>query len=118
GYRALKFDPFGSAGLTISQEELAESLVRVAAVREAVGTDVGLMIEGHGRFGVHSAVRVGRLLEPFEPLFFEEQLPPGDFGALRRVADAVRVPIATGERCYSARECQAAIASGAVAVLQ
>ncbi len=118
GYRALKFDPFGSAGLTVSEEELAESLARVAAVREAVGPQVGLMIEGHGRFGIHSAVRIGRELERFDLLFFEEPLPPGDFGALRRVADAVRVPIAAGERCYSARECKLAIDSGAVTVLQ
>jgi galactonate dehydratase len=118
GYRALKFDPFGSAGLTISEDELSDSLERVAAVREAVGPGVGLLIEGHGRFGVHSAVRVGRSLERFDPLFFEEPLAPGDLGALRRVAEAVRVPIAIGERLYSARECQAAIASGAVSVLQ
>jgi galactonate dehydratase len=118
GYGALKFDPFGSAGLTISEEELSESLARVTAVREAVGPQIGLLIEGHGRFSVHSAVRVGRLLEPVGALFFEEPLPSGDFAALRRVADAIRVPIATGERCYSARECQAAIASGAVSVLQ
>lgn len=118
GYRALKFDPFGSAGLTISEHELSEAVARIASVREAVGASVGLLIEGHGRFGVHSAVRVGRLLEPFGVLFFEEPLPPGDFAALRRVADAVPVPIATGERCYSARECRAAVDSGAIAVLQ
>ncbi|HZO97628.1 MAG TPA: mandelate racemase/muconate lactonizing enzyme family protein [Gaiellaceae bacterium] len=118
GYGALKFDPFGSAGLTISEQELAAALERVAAVREAVGPGVGLLIEGHGRFGLQSAVRVGRALEPFDPLFFEEPLPAGNFAALRRVAELVRVPIAAGERCYSARECRLAIASGAVAVLQ
>jgi galactonate dehydratase len=118
GYGALKFDPFGSAGLTVSEEELAESLARVTAVREAVGPGIGLMIEGHGRFGVHSAVRIARELERLDPLFFEEPLPAGDFGALRRVADAVRVPIAAGERCYSARECKLAIDSGGVTVLQ
>ena len=118
GYRALKFDPFGSAGFTISEEELSEALERISAVRNHVGPQVELMIEGHGRFGLHSAVRIGRLLEPFGVLFFEEPLPPGDFGQLRRVADAVPVPIAAGERCYSARECQTAITSGSVAVLQ
>jgi galactonate dehydratase len=118
GYRALKFDPFGSAGLTISEDELAESLARVAAVREAVGPQAGLLIEGHGRFGFHSAARVGRELERFDPLFFEEPLPAGDFGALRRLAESVRVPIAAGERCYSARECRLAIDSGGIAVLQ
>jgi galactonate dehydratase len=118
GYRALKFDPFGAAGPTISEPDLADSIERVAAVREAVGPGVGLLLEGHGRFGLHSAIRVGRALERFDPLFFEEPVPPGDFGALRRVADAVRVPIAAGERCYSTRECRLAIESGGVHVLQ
>jgi galactonate dehydratase len=118
GYRALKFDPFGSAGLTISEEELGESLARIAAVREAVGPEVGLLIEGHGRFGLHSAVRVGRALERFDPLFFEEPVPAGDFAAMRSLASSVRVPLAAGERCYSARECSLLIASGGVAVVQ
>ena len=118
GYTALKFDPFGSAGLAISEDELHEAIARISAVREAVGPGIALLIEGHGRFGLESAVRVGRLIERFDPLFFEEPLPPGDFAQLRRVADAVRVPIATGERCYSARECGAAISSGGVGVIQ
>jgi galactonate dehydratase len=118
GYTALKFDPFGSAGSTISEPELAESLARIAAVREAVGPRIGILVEGHGRFGVHSAIRVARALERFDPLFFEEPVPAGDFGALRRVADAVRVPIAAGERCYSVRECRLAIESGGLHVLQ
>src|SRR5262249_22990819 len=116
GYRALKFDPFGSAGLTISAEELAESVAAIAAVRAAVGPDVGLLIEGHGRFALHSATRVAQALEPFDPLFFEEPLPAGDVGALRSLAASVRVPLAAGERCYSARECALAIASGGLAV--
>jgi galactonate dehydratase len=118
GYGALKFDPFGSAGLTISEPELADSLARVSAVREAVGPHVGLLIEGHGRFGLHSAARVGRALERFDPLFFEEPVPAGDFAALRSLAEKVRVPLAAGERCYSARECKLLIESGGVAVLQ
>lgn len=117
GYTALKFDPFGSAGLVIAEDELAEAIARIAAVREAVGPGVALLIEGHGRFGLESAIRVGRAMERFDPLFFEEPLPPGDFEQLRRVVGAVRIPIATGERCYSARECAAAIASG-ISVIQ
>jgi galactonate dehydratase len=118
GYTALKFDPFGSAGLAISEEELAQAVARVEAVREAVGPRVALLIEGHGRFAVESALRVGRAIERFDPLFFEEPVPPGDFAALRRVANAVRVPIAVGERCYGARECAAAIRLGGIAVIQ
>jgi galactonate dehydratase len=118
GYQGLKFDPFGTAGLNISEVELIEAVARLSAVREAVGPAVRLMVEGHGRFGVHSAIRVGRALEHVGALFFEEPLPPGNLAALRRVAEAVRIPIATGERCYTARECQLAIDAGGVEVLQ
>ena len=79
---------------------------------------LALLIEGHGRFSLHSATRVGRALERFDPLFFEEPVPAGDFAALRSLAASVRVPLAAGERCYSARECSLAIASGGVAVIQ
>ncbi len=118
GYRALKFDPFGTAGFTIRQPDIAAAIERVAAVRDAVGPNVELMIEGHGRFSVHSAIRLGLALERFDIAFFEEPVAPGSFAALRQVAEAIRVPIAAGERCYDLRECIRAIQSGGVHVLQ
>ncbi len=118
GYRALKFDPFGTAGFTTTNRELGDAIERVAAVREAVGPEIELMIEGHGRFSVHSATRAGIALEPFNIAFFEEPVAPGDFEAMRQVADSVRIPLAAGERCYDLRECQRAIRSGGLHVLQ
>ena len=117
GYRALKFDPFASAEFHISDRDLGSSIERVEAVREAVGSDVSLLIEGHGRFGVESALRVARRLEPLSIRFFEEPTPPGDEEAIRRVARATAVPIAAGERAYDLRDCQRLIAAG-VSVLQ
>src|SRR5947207_5827537 len=60
GYRALKFDPFGTAWKEMSREEMEQSEVLIAAVREAVGDRVDLMIEGHGRFSAGCAIEMGR----------------------------------------------------------
>jgi galactonate dehydratase len=118
GWRALKFDPFGTAGLTISPSQLGAAVERVAAVREAVGPDVRILVEGHGRFSIHSAATVARALEPYDPAIFEEPLPPGDASVLRRLAGAVRVPLAAGERLYSAAECGHFSREAGICVLQ
>src|SRR5262245_45039410 len=76
GYRALKLDPFGaaSAELPAADRRRAESIV--AAVREAVGADVQILVEMHGRFTPATAVRVAALLEPYDPEWIEEPVPP------------------------------------------
>ena len=117
GYRGLKFDPFGRADFSIDETELGRSIERVEAVRQAAGADVSLMIEGHGRFGVESALRVAKRLAPLGVRFFEEPTSPGDDDAMARVARACSVPIAAGERAYDLRACQRLIAAG-VSVLQ
>ncbi|HTT45595.1 MAG TPA: mandelate racemase/muconate lactonizing enzyme family protein, partial [Thermoplasmata archaeon] len=71
GFRALKFDPFGDAYRTLSPEGLRQAVARVGAVREAVGEDVDLLIEYHGRFLPEAAVRAGRALDAFHPRFME-----------------------------------------------
>jgi galactonate dehydratase len=118
GWRALKFDPFGNAGLTISTAELAAAVERVGAVREAVGRDVRILVEGHGRFSLHSAMTVAHALEPFAPALFEEPLPPGEPSVLRALSARVRVPLAAGERLYSAGECGQLAREGGISVLQ
>jgi galactonate dehydratase len=117
GYRGLKFDPFETAEFTIDDKTLARSIERVAAVRDAVGNGVSLMVEGHGRFGVEAALRVSKWLEPLGVRFFEEPTPAGDERALAQVAKASAVPVAAGERAYSLRDCERLIRAG-VAVLQ
>ena len=117
GYRALKFDPFGAAEFHISDRDLGISIDKVQAVRDEVGPGISLMVEGHGRFGAESALRVARRLEPLAIRFFEEPTPPGDEEALERVARAAILPIAAGERAYDLRDCQRLIDAG-VSVLQ
>ena len=117
GYRGLKFDPFELVEFSISDLVLGRSIERIEAVRDAVGDDIALMIEGHGRFGVESALRVAKRLAPFGVRFFEEPTPPGDDTAMAQVARASLVPIAAGERAYDLRDCQRLIKAG-ISVLQ
>ena len=119
GYTAVKFDPFGSSYLEISLEELDYSLAKLQAVREAVGPRIEIMVEGHGRFDVPAAVTIGRELEGLRGIsWFEEPIPPDDLGALKRVKEQVRVPIAAGERLYTRRPFLEIVDTGAADFLQ
>lgn len=101
GFSGLKWDPFGSAYLTISKTELRKAMDCVEAVVSAVGDSIEILVEGHGRFDIATAVRVGRALEDFDITWFEEPVPPGNLDALLEVKQRVRVPIAAGERIFS-----------------
>lgn len=67
----LKFDPFGKAYRFIESSEEKLSIEIVRAVKDAVSDGVELLIEGHDRFSVSTAIRIGHALEEFEPLWFE-----------------------------------------------
>ncbi len=101
GVTAMKWDPFGKAYLQISNAELDKALRNVAAVREAVGNSVDLLIEGHGRFDVPTGIKIAKELEQFKPMFFEEPTPPDSLDALKAVRDKSPVPVSAGERLYS-----------------
>ena len=101
GVTALKWDPFGKSYLQISNQDLDRALRCIAAVREAVGNQVDLLIEGHGRFDVPTGIRIARELEPFHPMWFEEPVPPNNLEALQAVREKSPVPIAAGERLYT-----------------
>jgi galactonate dehydratase len=101
GYRALKFDPFGTAWKDLTHQESEAAVDVVAAVREAVGPQVGLMIEFHGRLSAGSAVDMIRKLERFEPAWCEEPVAPECLDLLAEVKRSVRSPIAAGERLYT-----------------
>ncbi len=101
GLTALKGDPFGHQGLFTTSESERDALAKVKAVREAVGEDVELLIEVHGRLTPAEAIRIGNALEEYNPFWFEEPVPPENVDAMLRVAEAISIPIATGERLYT-----------------
>ena len=101
GVTAMKWDPFGKSYMQISSADLSNALECVAAVREAVGDKVDLMIEGHGRFDVPTGIKIAKELEPFKPMWFEEPVPPDNLDALKAVRDKSPVAISAGERLYT-----------------
>lgn len=100
GFRGLKWDPFENFDLVITSAQLDRALAQIDAVRGAVGPEVEIFIEGHGRFDVATATRVARELEQFRPVWFEEPCPPDNLEALAEVRRASPVPLAAGERWF------------------
>ncbi len=101
GYRALKFDPFGAGAGELDRDEYRRSVTLVEAVRDAVGPDIELFVEMHGRFTAAQAIALAKDLERFVPGWIEEPVPPDQPAALARVAAHTTLPIATGERLHS-----------------
>ncbi|HTJ58704.1 MAG TPA: mandelate racemase/muconate lactonizing enzyme family protein [Devosiaceae bacterium] len=118
GYRALKWDPFGTADLEMTPKQRRETIDIVAAVRDAVGPDVDLMLDVHGRLNVPTAIAMCRALAPFDLRWIEEPTPPESIDALVDVRRASPVPIAAGERWFEPAKFLEAISKKAVDILQ
>ena len=111
GYDAIKIDFFTfapdghrycSEETTRTQAPKVVNLIRerLAAVREAVGPDVDIIMENHSYIDAQVAVQLGRMAEEYHVTFFEEPTTPNPW-ANKFVADRVQIPIAQGERIYS-----------------
>ncbi len=102
GFTGLKFDPFPGpwrAWIDKSQED--EAVERIAAVREAVGPDVEILVEVHRRLAPMHAIRVAKLLEPYRPYWYEEPVSARDLDSLAEVRRAISLPVVTGEELYT-----------------
>jgi galactonate dehydratase len=105
GFGALKFDPFPGPWRThISREAEEQAIATVAAVREAVGPDVDLLIEVHRRLAPMHAVRIARAMERFRPFWYEEPVSSTNVEALAECRRQITIPIVTGEELYTRAE--------------
>lgn len=118
GVKALKWDPFGKAYMTISSEELDTALACIGEVRDAVGKSVDILIEGHGRFNTATAIKIAREIAQFDPVWFEEPIPPDSISELAQVRKKSPVPIAAGERMCTMRAFADLLAQQAVDFVQ
>lgn len=122
GFTALKFDPAGpySAydGRQLSLTELDRSETFVRMLREAVGTKADLLFGTHGQMTAAGALRLARRLEPYDPLWFEEPMPPDNPREMAKVARGTSIPIATGERLATKYDFVRLLEEGAAAILQ
>ena len=118
GYRAMKFDPFGAGAGELTREEHRRSVGLVEAVRDAVGPEVELFVEMHGRFTAAQAMALARDLDRAAPGWIEEPVPPDQPAALARVAAHTTLPIASGERLHTRAAFRDLFAQGAVDIAQ
>ena len=101
GFKALKWDPFGSAYRTLDVAQFREAIRCVEKVHEAVQGRADLIIEGHGRFDLPTALRLSHALEDFGVLWFEEPIIPDSLEAIAELKTRTKVPLAFGERLYN-----------------
>ncbi len=122
GYTAVKFDPAGPytmrGGHMPAMTDISQSVAFCKAIREAIGDRADILFGTHGQFSTGGAIRLGKALEPYAPLWFEEPVPPDNVAAMARVANAVNIPIATGERLTTKAEFAPVLREGAATILQ
>ena len=120
GYTAMKFDPFepGIDGYhSYRPKEILAVVERVEAIRNAVGNNVDLMVECHGKFNASTAIKIGKMLEKYNLMWYEEPVPGGMIKAMKRVMQHVDIPITNGERLNSKLELKEFLENGAVDIL-
>ena len=118
GWSALKLVPFEAVPGVAGQRELREARRRIQLIRDAVGWEVDILIDCHGRLTPTSAVQMAEALDEFDIFFFEEPVLPEDPRALAEVAASISIPVATGERLFTKWGFRDVLDLGAAAVLQ
>jgi len=118
GLTAVKMNATAELRNVDSPARVEEAAARLAAVREAVGTEVDVAVDFHGRASTAMAKRLVGALEPHDPFFVEEPVLPEHLANLPEVTSHTTTPIATGERLHSRFDFRPVLASGAVEVVQ
>ena len=122
GFTAVKFDPAGPytnySGHQISLGVMDRCETFCRKIRDAVGSRADLLFGTHGQMVPSSAIRLAKRLEKYDPLWFEEPVPPGQEAAMGEVARATSIPISTGERLTTKYEFQRVLECKAASILQ
>lgn len=118
GYTALKFDPFGAAWRAVDLEDFDLAIDIIAAVRDAVGPHVDVLVEGHNRFSVHTALQFAERMAPYRPTWFEAPVAPQRISSMVSVAKRSPVPIACGEDYYCREQFSELLQHDAVHIIQ
>jgi len=120
GATAGKFDPFGAyPGLDrqLSTTVLNEVREMIHGIREG-GPNFDICVECHGKFNLASAGRIIKMLEPFDPFFVEEPVPPENVDAMAAIQRSTNIPISTGEGLQSHFNYYAVLEKQAARILQ
>lgn len=118
GFTAVKMNATAEMQMIDSFAKIEQAVERVAAARQAVGSDFGIGLDFHGRVHKAMAKVLARELEPYHPMFIEEPVLPEHSEALREIARHTTIPIATGERMYSRWDFKTILQAGYVDIIQ
>jgi L-alanine-DL-glutamate epimerase-like enolase superfamily enzyme len=110
GFRAVK--------IKVGYPTLAEDIRRIKVVREAIGEHVRLMVDANQSLTVKEAVTRGRAFQDLGCWWWEEPIPAGDLDGYAQLADALDIPIATGENLYTPADFARFLRRGAVDIVQ
>jgi galactonate dehydratase len=122
GFTGIKFDPAAPYSVFDPRQPSLESIALCVKfcklIREAVGTKADLLFGTHGQFTTSGAIRLARHIEPYDPLWFEEPVPPEKPEEMALVARQTTIPIATGERLTTKYEFARVLECRAASILQ
>ncbi len=118
GFTALKMNATEEMNYVDSFKKIEASVARIAAVRNAVGPNVGIGVDFHGRVHKTMAKVLAKELEPYHPMFIEEPVLAENNEALREISRHVNIPIATGERMFSRWQFRQLLTDGYVDIIQ
>jgi galactonate dehydratase len=112
------FDPEKHFNWTLTSKQIDAFARRVAAMREAIGPEVGLGLECHGRYDVESAIQLAKAVEAQRPMWLEEPVPSDNVEAMEKVRSSTRIPIACGENVYTRWGFRPYLEKQAVSIIQ
>lgn len=102
---------------TASQGELQRMVDQVAAARAAVGPNVDICCDMHGRYDLPTGKKVAELMEPFNLMWLEEPVPAENIDAYKLINDSSSTPICAGENIYLGHGFRRALEIGAVDII-
>jgi galactonate dehydratase len=118
GFTAAKYSIIPPIKPIDTQAALESHIERFAAVREALGKEVDLAIDFHGRVSPAMAIRLAKALEPYYPMFIEEPCLPENVDTMVKIAASTSIPIAAGERLYTRWGFREYLEKQAIAIVQ
>lgn len=118
GFTAVKMNATEELHYIDSYEKVAEVVERVASIREHFGDTLSIGVDFHGRVHKPMAKVLAKALEPYHPMFLEEVVLPENEEHFSEVANAVAVPLATGERLYTRWQFKSILQQGAIDIIQ
>lgn len=129
GFKAIKIDPIPrhidnradaryQNPFTPTLEEYRTADKVLNAVRSAVGDKVEIILGVHGQMTTSAAIRFAKIIEPYDPLWYEEPVPPENSKEMAKVANSTFVPISAGERLNTVFQFNQLLADGAASIVQ